>query len=102
MRAALARIAEKPAALDEFLNDAVVMGHMVDGVVMVVRAQHTPRKILQRAESRLLQARSHVLGVLLNKVDAKTDNYATYYGGKYYSSYYANDETRGGDGATPT
>ena len=82
------------------VNDAVVMGHMVDGVVMVVRAQHTPRQILQRAESRLLQARSHVLGVLLNKVDARTDNYATYYGGKYYSSYYANEETRGGAGGT--
>ena len=81
------------------VNDAVVLGHMVDGVVMVVRAHHTPRQILQRAESRLLQARSHVLGVLLNKVDARTDNYATYYGGKYYSSYYASDETRGGDGA---
>ncbi len=79
------------------VNDAVVFAHMVDGVVMVVRAHHTPRKILQRAESRLLQARAHMLGVLLNKVDARTDHYATYYGGKYYSSYYANDETRGGD-----
>jgi succinoglycan biosynthesis transport protein ExoP len=84
------------------VNDAVVMGHMVDGVVMVVRAHHTPRKILQRAEARLLQARSHVLGVLLNKVDAKTDNYATYYGGKYYSTYYAGEDTRGGNGPTPT
>jgi capsular exopolysaccharide synthesis family protein len=83
------------------VNDAVVMGHMVDGVVMVVRAHHTPRQILQRAEARLLQARSHVLGVLLNKVDAKTDNYATYYGGKYYSTYYAGEDTRGGNGPTP-
>ncbi|MDC0292509.1 polysaccharide biosynthesis tyrosine autokinase [Candidatus Binatia bacterium] len=83
------------------VNDAVVMGHMVDGVVMVVRAHHTPRQILQRAEARLLQARSHVLGVLLNKVDAKTDNYATYYGGKYYSTYYAGEDTRGGNGPAP-
>ena len=83
------------------VNDAVVMGHMVDGVIMVVRAHHTPRQILQRAEARLLQARSHVLGVLLNKVDAKTDNYATYYGGKYYSTYYAGEDTRGGNGPAP-
>ena len=81
------------------VNDAVVFAHMVDGVVMVVRAHHTPRKILQRAEARLLQARAHILGVLLNKVDARTDHYATYYGGKYYSSYYANEDTRSGDGA---
>lgn len=83
------------------VNDAVVIAHMVDGVVMVVRAHHTPRKILQRAESRLLQARAHILGVLLNKVDARTDHYATYYGGKYYSSYYSNEETRAGEDASP-
>ncbi|MFP6663194.1 MAG: polysaccharide biosynthesis tyrosine autokinase [Deltaproteobacteria bacterium] len=83
------------------VNDAVVMGNMVDGVVLVVRAHHTPRQILQRAEARLLQARSHVLGVLLNRVDASTDHYATYYGGKYYSAYYASNETRGGDGGMP-
>ncbi|MEO2168958.1 MAG: CpsD/CapB family tyrosine-protein kinase, partial [bacterium] len=83
------------------VNDAVVLGNMVDGVVLVVRAHHTPRQILQRAEARLLQARSHVLGVLLNKVDASTDHYATYYGGKYYSSYYASNETRVGDGDMP-
>lgn len=81
------------------VNDAVVFAHMVDGVVMVVRAHHTPRTILQRAEARLLQARAHMLGVLLNKVDARTDHYATYYGGKYYSSYYSSDDTRSGDGA---
>ena len=79
------------------VNDAVVIAHMVDGVVMVVRAHHTPRKILQRAESRLLQARAHMLGVLLNKVDSRTDHYATYYGGKYYSSYYASADTRAGE-----
>ena len=79
------------------VNDSVVMAHMVDGVVMVVRAHATPRKILQRAEDRLLHARANILGVLLNKVDARTDQYATYYGGKYYSSYYANEETRTGD-----
>lgn len=83
------------------VNDAVVVAHMVDGVVMVVRAHHTPKKILQRAESRLLHARAHMLGVLLNKVDARTDHYATYYGGKYYSSYYSNDDTRSEERASP-
>ncbi|MEW6270542.1 MAG: polysaccharide biosynthesis tyrosine autokinase [Thermodesulfobacteriota bacterium] len=70
------------------VNDAVVLSPMVDGVVMVVEAHETPRKIVQRAEQRLCQARARILGVLLNRVDATSDHYSTYYGGNYYSSYY--------------
>ena len=74
------------------VNDAVVISPMVDGVVMVVKAHATPRQILKRAEARLLQARAKILGVLLNKVDTRSDQYSTYYGGNYYSSYYAAEE----------
>jgi capsular exopolysaccharide synthesis family protein len=70
------------------VNDAVVLSPLVDGVVLVVRAHGTPRQIIQRAENRLAQARAALLGVVLNKLDARSDNYATYYGGRYYSSYY--------------
>jgi len=70
------------------VNDAVVLSPLVEGVVMIVKAHVTPRQILQRAGARLAQARARVLGVVLNKVDAASDNYATYYGGKYYASYY--------------
>lgn len=77
------------------VNDAVVMSPMVDGVVIVVEAHETPRKIVQRAEQRLCQARARILGVLLNRVDAKSDHYSTYYGGNYYSAYYhGSDEAR--------
>lgn len=77
------------------VNDAVVMSPMVDGVVIVVETHETPRKIVQRAEQRLCQARARILGVLLNRVDATSDHYSTYYGGNYYSSYYhGGDEAR--------
>jgi succinoglycan biosynthesis transport protein ExoP len=69
------------------VNDAVVLSRMVDGVVMVVEAHETPLKIVQRARQRLGQARARILGVLLNRVDAKSDHYSTYYGGNYYSAY---------------
>jgi capsular exopolysaccharide synthesis family protein len=69
------------------VNDAVVLSPLVEGVVIVVKAHSTPRQILQRAENRLAQARACVLGVVLNQLDARSDNYATYYGGSYYSSY---------------
>lgn len=70
------------------VNDAVVLSPLVDGVVLVVKSRHMPRKILQRAEARLAQTRAKILGVLLNRMDAHSDHYSTYYGGKYYSSYY--------------
>lgn len=70
------------------VNDAVVLSPLVDGVVLVVRAHGTPRQIIQRAEARIAQTRASLLGVVLNKLDARSDNYATYYGGRYYSSYY--------------
>jgi capsular exopolysaccharide synthesis family protein len=77
------------------VNDAVVLSPLVDGVVLVVRAHGTPRQIIQRAEARLAQARASLLGVVLNKLDARSDNYATYYGGRYYSSYYHHSAEEG-------
>jgi polysaccharide biosynthesis transport protein len=70
------------------VNDAAVLSPLVDGVVLVVRAHDTPRQIIFRAQARLAQARAKVLGVVLNKLDAKSDHYATYYGGRYYATYY--------------
>lgn len=78
------------------VNDAVVLSPLVDGVVLVVRAHGTPRQIIQRAEARLAQTRASLLGVVLNKLDARSDNYATYYGGRYYSSYYHHQGTEEG------
>lgn len=74
------------------VNDAIVLAPFVDGVVLVVRAHATPRQIVQRAEARLGQARAPLLGVILNKLDAQSDDYSTYYGGRYYSTYYHSEE----------
>lgn len=100
---AMAELLERAAKLYDYVlidsppitavNDAVVLSPMVEGVLLVVRAHETPRKIVQRAEARLRQARAPMLGVLLNQLDGKSDHYSTYYGGKYYSSYYRAGES---------
>jgi capsular exopolysaccharide synthesis family protein len=68
------------------VSDALLLTRLVDGVVMVVNGQKTPRHLLKEARSRLLYARAKILGVVLNRVDVVKGDYAYYYG--HYSSYY--------------
>jgi capsular exopolysaccharide synthesis family protein len=68
------------------VSDAVLLSTLVDGVVLVVNGQKTPRHLVKETRSRLLYARAKILGVVLNRVDMQTSDYAYYYG--HYSSYY--------------
>jgi capsular exopolysaccharide synthesis family protein len=52
--------------------DTVVLSRLVDGVVLVVDQQRTPRQVVRSARARLAVARAKVLGVVLNRVDPKT------------------------------
>jgi len=64
--------------------DASVLGGRVDGVVVLAASGQVERKAVQRSIQMLQQARAHVLGVVLNKVDARSSQYGYYY-------YYGND-----------
>ncbi|MGE0824671.1 MAG: GumC family protein [Candidatus Binatia bacterium] len=72
------------------VSDALLMSRLVDGVVLVVNGQKTPRHIVKEARSRLVYARAKILGVVLNRVDMVQGDYAYYYG--HYSSYYRQSE----------
>jgi capsular exopolysaccharide synthesis family protein len=50
------------------VTDAVLLSTMVDGVVLVVNSQGTPKQVIKKAYSRLNYARAKVLGVVLNRV----------------------------------
>ena len=67
-----------PVAL---LPDANLLGAMVDGAVLVVRAESTPWDLVQRAAGAIGQDR--LLGVVLNGAMAEAG--ASYYGYDYYS-----------------
>ncbi len=67
--------------------DAMILGSMADGVVMIVDSQRTPKGHVKEAISRLEQARAKIFGTVLNK--AKFDGFGySYYGLHYYRQEY--------------
>ena len=60
------------------VSDAVLLSTMVDGVVLVVNAQKTPKQIAKEAHSRLNYARASMLGAVLNRVKMRKEDYAVY------------------------
>ncbi|MBF6560839.1 MAG: polysaccharide biosynthesis tyrosine autokinase [Candidatus Binataceae bacterium] len=72
------------------MSDAVILSTLVDGVVVVVRAGETPRTVVRDAVVHLTRARAWMIGVVLNRVDLKTSDYAHYFY-RYYSPTYEVD-----------
>lgn len=67
------------------VTDAAIMGRVVDGVVMVLRAGETRGKIAAFCREKLEHVNARMVGVILNRADIhRGQNY--YY---YYHSYYA-------------
>jgi capsular exopolysaccharide synthesis family protein len=62
------------------VSDAVLLSTMVEGVVLVVSSQQTPRGVVREAHARLRYARAKLLGVVLNRVNLRGEDYAYYYG----------------------
>jgi len=69
--------------------DSRVLATLVEGVVLVVKGGATPRELVQRAQSNIRDVGAHVIGVVLNNLDVRADDYYYYryhsYG--YYSSW---------------
>ena len=66
------------------VTDAIVLAREVDGVLLVVKGQDTPRELVRRARNQLLQANAHLLGAVVNNVDMGWGDlyfYKGYYGG---------------------
>jgi capsular exopolysaccharide synthesis family protein len=68
------------------VSDALMLSTLVDGVVLVIDGQKTPRNVVKGAQARLAQARAKILGVVLNRINMQRGDYSYYY--NQYSSYY--------------
>jgi capsular exopolysaccharide synthesis family protein len=68
------------------VTDAMILSTLVDGVVFVVESGATVRGAVTRARKILQNVGANVLGVVLNKVDARHNGYYDYYG-RYYNTY---------------
>ena len=64
------------------VTDAIVFGHYVDGVVVVIESGRVSKTMFSDTTENIKKANINILGIVLNKV---TDYRAAYY---YYSGYY--------------
>jgi Mrp family chromosome partitioning ATPase len=68
-------------------SDAVALAAQCDGVVLVIRSGTVPHEVVRHAVDQIVAVRARLLGVLLNRLDARRDGqYYDYY--RYYRSYY--------------
>lgn len=72
------------------VTDPVVVSTMVDGVLLVIGGQQTPRDLVQAAVAQLCDSQARILGVVLNRVDMRSAEYTDYFRynyGTYYSRF---------------
>lgn len=81
------------------VTDAAVLTTLVDGAILVVRAEETARPAVRRALGQLHTVHGRVLGAVMNDVNFKD---GAYYGGYgyYYYSYYGADALGNGKSST--
>jgi polysaccharide chain length determinant protein (PEP-CTERM system associated) len=75
------------------VTDAAVLSLLLDGVVLVVSASETSQQALARAKALLENVKAKLIGVLLNKMEAKS-TYGSYYYYYYYHYYGDRKEPR--------
>jgi polysaccharide biosynthesis transport protein len=72
------------------VTDAVILAPAVSGVIIVIGAEMTRRRLAERAIETLMQTRPKSAAVVLNKVDfARNKYYYSRYYGHQYKNYYA-------------
>ena len=76
------------------VSDSLVLGHLVDEVILVVKADSTTHKMAQDAVKRLATAHVQPLGVVLQLADLeKMENYGGYYYGYGYGDVYGAEKS---------
>lgn len=71
------------------VTDTVILANMVDGAIDVVRASFLNIELILRGRQRLYEAKSRIIGVILNNVNVKKED--SYY---YYHYYYSEDKEK--------
>ena len=69
------------------VSDGAVLTSQVDMTIMVVQHRRFPRAMLLRVKQAVAQVGGHLIGVVLNNVDARHDDSYGYY--NTYADYYA-------------
>jgi capsular exopolysaccharide synthesis family protein len=75
-------------------TDGVLISTMVDGVLLVVHGGKTSRHVVRRSRQLLQDVGAKIFGVVLNNVDARSQDYYYYRQQYYYQSYYRSDSDK--------
>jgi protein-tyrosine kinase len=67
--------------------DASILAGQVDGVILVLWSGHSRIDAARQAKEQLSRAGANLIGVLLNQVEVKRNNYYYNYGSYYYYGY---------------
>lgn len=85
------------------VTDAQVLASQVQGVLLVVNTEKTPRAVVARAAESLLRGNGHLFGAVLNRLARSPRSYYYYYDS--YSYYYEEEgegKGKGKDGNSKT
>jgi capsular exopolysaccharide synthesis family protein len=75
------------------VTDAAIVATLVDGVLLVVKAEAVPRKAAIAAKNDLVEVQASLLGVILNNIQFQRDGYYYYYNYYHrYHSYYTSED----------
>jgi capsular exopolysaccharide synthesis family protein len=69
-----------------FISDAMTLTPYMDGMLVVIKPEHTRRKIAKVMMERIKRARGTIIGVVMNSIPVGLSGYASYY--KPYSPFY--------------
>jgi capsular exopolysaccharide synthesis family protein len=72
-------------------DDVTSLAPLVDGVIFVIRAEHTSARVARAALDMLYQRKARVLGLVFNSVRATASDYYSYY---RYRDYYKTDPAK--------
>ncbi len=82
------------------VSDASVLASEVDLTMIVVQHRKLPRNMLARVKQAVENVGGHVIGVVLNNVDIRSDSQYQYY--TSYYTYYAPSEAQAGPAIAPS
>ncbi|MCI0422161.1 MAG: polysaccharide biosynthesis tyrosine autokinase, partial [Acidobacteria bacterium] len=74
--------------------DPMILSTIVDGVILVARSGKSKSEALRRASQHLSSVRAKVLGVILNNLNVRRENYEYYYSANYHTD--SSDQVTGG------
>ena len=64
------------------VTDAVILSHLTDGLIMIIKSGKTSRKAIPQINQLLKNTKTRILGIIINKISTKGRHY--YYYAKYY------------------